>query len=196
MNWPDDFIVFRNKGYVFIKCRHCRKIFKIFRSRLNQGRGQFCSKICTQKFHSKRMAGKKNPNYKNALIQKKCLTCSNEFKTFLSINSNYCSNKCRQTDHGNKIKAEKHPNWKGGIGKKSYPYEFNEKLKESMRKRDGHRCQKCFIHQSKLKRKLDVHHIDGNKGNLSPQNLISLCESCHIKLERNNGKTNLATGLY
>lgn len=199
MNWPDDFIVSekigKRNGRILIKCRNCLNEHEIYQSRIPQRRGQFCSKDCFLIFRSKIMIGKENPNYKKALIQKICLKCGSKFKTFLSVNSDYCSDECRQLSHGDKIRADKHPNWKGGIGKFPYPFEFNEELKESIRKRDNHKCQKCFIHQSQLNRKLDVHHRDGNKNNLNPENLISYCLSCHIKRERNNEKTNMATEL-
>lgn len=69
------------------------------------------------------------------------------------------------------------------------PYEkkFNVKLKEQIRQRDGYRCQECFREQSELRTKnnrrykLHVHHIDYNKKNSNPENLISLCFSCHMQ---------------
>jgi len=58
-------------------------------------------------------------------------------------------------------------------------------LKESIRTRDNFICQECGIHQDELDRNLDVHHIDYNKDNLDPNNLISLCRTCHIKTNFN-----------
>ena len=48
--------------------------------------------------------------------------------------------------------------------------------------RDGYKCQKC----KKQKVKLHVHHIifRSNGGTNSPENLITLCESCHSKLHK------------
>jgi hypothetical protein len=34
-------------------------------------------------------------------------------------------------------------------------------------------------------KKLDVHHIDYDKKNGDPRNLVSLCKSCHIKTNYN-----------
>jgi 5-methylcytosine-specific restriction endonuclease McrA len=53
-------------------------------------------------------------------------------------------------------------------------------LKAFILDRDGHACQKC---KSK-KTKLHVHHIKfrSNGGTDTPDNLITLCESCHKKL--------------
>ena len=36
-----------------------------------------------------------------------------------------------------------------------------------------------------IKRKLDVHHIDYDKKNNDPKNLISLCRKCHMKTNKN-----------
>jgi len=62
-----------------------------------------------------------------------------------------------------------------------YPLEFNNSLKEKIRDRDNHECQKCHIKEKNLDRELNVHHIDYNKENCEEENLISLCQSCHTK---------------
>lgn len=76
---------------------------------------------------------------------------------------------------------EKHPSWLGGKSFEPYGVEFNNKLKEQIRKRDNYRCQECKYTQKTLGYKLPVHHIDYNKENNNPENLISLCRSCHSK---------------
>lgn len=64
---------------------------------------------------------------------------------------------------------------------------FNNKLREQIRKRDNYRCQECFRHQDELfykngkSYKLSIHHIDYNKNNNNPNNLISLCLNCHVQ---------------
>jgi hypothetical protein len=64
-----------------------------------------------------------------------------------------------------------------------YGKEFNKNLKEQIRKRDNYTCQECGVSQIILKSKLSVHHIDFNKRNNHPENLISLCVSCHTKTQ-------------
>jgi len=77
--------------------------------------------------------------------------------------------------------------WQGGKSFEPYGLEFNNQLREQIRKRDNYRCQQCFRHQDELysksgrKYKLIVHHIDYNKKNNSPKNLISLCRNCHCQ---------------
>jgi hypothetical protein len=90
--------------------------------------------------------------------------------------------------------GKKNPSWKGGKSFEPYGIEFNNQLKEEIRKRDNYRCQQCFRHQTELFRntvagirsvKLDIHHIDFNKKNNKPNNLISLCGTCHIQTNFN-----------
>jgi len=76
-------------------------------------------------------------------------------------------------------KLDKNPNWNGGTSFAPYPQAWNEELKESIRKRDGYICQECGGTAGTAS--LDVHHIDYNKDNCSPNNLISLCHRCHPK---------------
>ena len=83
-----------------------------------------------------------------------------------------------------KCVGEKHPNWKGGIAFKGYPSGWSEMLKESIRKRDNHKCIVC--NKSSSGKKLHVHHIDYNKENLDPMNLVSMCNSCHTVTNNGN----------
>jgi len=78
--------------------------------------------------------------------------------------------------------------WKGGISFEPYSTDWTDDLRDSIRKRDNYTCQICGIHQDELKgyqRKLDCHHIDYDKDNLNPDNLITLCRKCHIKTNTN-----------
>ncbi len=68
----------------------------------------------------------------------------------------------------------------GRSGEK-YPFEFNRQLKEQIRARDNYTCQDCGIAQYAYIRLLDIHHRDGDKHNLSLDNLVTLCLSCHMK---------------
>lgn len=74
--------------------------------------------------------------------------------------------------------------WKGGISKLPYAFDFNKELKFLIRKRDKRTCQLC----GKRKRAnfdLLIHHIDYNKQNSNPKNLITLCRSCNSKVNGN-----------
>ncbi len=78
--------------------------------------------------------------------------------------------------------GKENPSWNGGSSKFPYPFEFTRELKQKIKERDGYICQLCDCSNPI---KLGVHHIDYNKSNLSEDNLITLCRSCNIKVNRN-----------
>lgn len=73
--------------------------------------------------------------------------------------------------------------WKGGKSFEPYPLDWTRTLKRSIRERDKYMCQLCGELQDD--RAFDVHHIDYNKSNCNPNNLITLCMICHIKTNSN-----------
>lgn len=78
--------------------------------------------------------------------------------------------------------------WKGGIAHLSYGPEFDEQFKEKIRCRDHYGCQRCGVRSGRqLHRSLDIHHIDYEKRNNDPSNLVSLCRRCHSKTQGNRG---------
>lgn len=96
--------------------------------------------------------------------------------------------KISQTLKG-KYPKEKNPNWKGGTSFEPYSQDWTDILKDAIRQRDECICQKCGRTQQKelnlLHQKLAVHHIDYNKKNCNPSNLITLCRDCNIKVNSN-----------
>lgn len=74
-------------------------------------------------------------------------------------------------------------NWKGGKSFEEYPGEFNEKLKERIRKRGKYCCQLCGRTQedelAEFNKKIPIHHIDYNKFNNKKNNLVALCIRCN-----------------
>ena len=82
-------------------------------------------------------------------------------------------------------KGENSGNWQNGKSFEKYGFDWTDDLKENIRQRDLFICQLCGTHQDELDFKLDCHHIDYEKKNLNPNNLITLCRSCHIKTNYN-----------
>jgi len=77
--------------------------------------------------------------------------------------------------------GEASPFWQGGKSFEPYGVEFTERLKCTIRERDDFTCQECG--ELEAARAHQVHHINYNKKDSRPENLITLCKSCH-------GKTN------
>lgn len=95
-----------------------------------------------------------------------------------------------------RMKGNKNPMWKGGISLELYGKDWNQRLKNIIKERDNHTCQICKIKiktPRRIKSKpsknwLVVHHIDYNKKNCRPENLITLCDKCHKKTNYNRNK--------
>ncbi len=77
--------------------------------------------------------------------------------------------------------------WRGGISNSPYSSNWGELLKRVIRERDNYTCRMCSSPQ--LDKTFDVHHIDYDKKNSSPNNLILLCRKCHVKTT--NGDRNM-----
>jgi len=133
-------------------------------------------------FHSKRMSsynknhkmpkGQNNPNYKGG--KPKCIDCGKKLTNYTIKNG---KPNLRCVDCYWKFAIGKNsPTWRGGISKIPYPFSFTKKLKEKVKKRDNYKCILCVILNEKIKHKnLSVHHIDYDKQNINPINLLTLC---------------------
>jgi hypothetical protein len=66
-----------------------------------------------------------------------------------------------------------------GLLNKEYSVDWTATLRRSIRERDNYTCKMCNKQQGD--RCHAVHHIDYNKYNCNPTNLITLCDCCHAK---------------
>ena len=83
--------------------------------------------------------------------------------------------------------GDKNGMWEGGISREEYPAVFWKKcFKDMIRDRDNRMCQICGTPE--MGKALDIHHIDYDKRNVDPGNLISLCHRCHGKTNFNRSK--------
>jgi len=85
-----------------------------------------------------------------------------------------------------KIRGENHWNWKGGITPKIIKRcnsVWWKELRKLIYQRDNWTCQMCG---KKCHKDIQCHHIipERSGGNHTPENLITLCRSCHIKVDK------------
>ena len=83
-----------------------------------------------------------------------------------------------------KISGSGNPNWKGGVSCEPYcDVWLDKEFKESIKERDNYGCQNsdCWG----ISEKLSIHHIDYDKKNCKPDNLITLCNSCNSRANKN-----------
>jgi len=78
-----------------------------------------------------------------------------------------------------------HPGWKGGISCEPYcDIWVDKEYKISILERDNYKCQNPYC-SGRFVHKLVLHHIDYNKKNCHPSNLITLCNSCNSRANFN-----------
>lgn len=166
-------------GKVDKECIICGKVFKV-------SKGLAETRLCC----SRKCSGLTRRHPRTSIL-KVCEICGKHFYVYKSIlnrggnSGKFCSRKCYYVNVGRRQLGKNNPMWCGGKSFEIYPQEFNNTLKEEIRSRDGHKCQKCSTPQIKLAKNLIVHHIDYNKKNCNKNNLISLCQKCHNKTNKN-----------
>jgi len=131
--------------------------------------------------YGKRFFGKDNPNWRGGPIKKKCIICESEFlvKKHRNQLAKYCSYKCSNKGVSLYQRGKNHYNWQGGKSYEPYSPDWTETLRVAIRQRDGYLCRLCG-HNG-----YPIHHIDYNKKNCCPENLITLCQKCHSKTNYN-----------
>jgi 5-methylcytosine-specific restriction endonuclease McrA len=111
----------------------------------------------------------------------------------------FCSQKCAKSDPtyraglSERIMGEKHPLWRGWEWSGWDEWRTDRKdwdpVARRIRKMDDYECQSCGKKQSRKDRTFLVHHIIPLKlgGPDEDWNLITLCESCHKRIELRAG---------
>lgn len=77
-------------------------------------------------------------------------------------------------------------NWRGGVSKDPYCDIWKDReYKKDLRARDGHKCQnpECWGNCNHLP--LHIHHINYNKEDCNPWNLITVCMGCNSRANTN-----------
>lgn len=147
-----------------MSCEYCGKPFYIKPYQLEKGR-RFCSEKCYGLYQRKR-------------IKRVCDACGKEFWVHPVIlkrdgkRGRFCSMKCYSREY--------RPLWNDGSSYEPYSQEFNKYIKKYIKDRDDYTCQICFK-ELKDDGDISIHHIDYDKKNSKPDNLICLCFSCHGK---------------
>jgi len=154
-----------------LACENCGQILKRPQWHIKKVKHHFCCQACagawTEQHGTKR--GKNNGHYNTITVP--CTGCGSPVSKAESLikrrnHQVYCPNCIHLTRKGR-------PGFYVG-----YPSEFSPTLRTKIRRRDKQTCQICGKHHNETGT-LHVHHIDYNKANNDPLNLISLCNVCH-----------------
>lgn len=159
-------------GKVTWNCKQCGKEMRTFKSREQD----CCSQKCAYLYwpQSKYVSFTCKSCGKTKMVPPYKQTC---------LHRMYCDKICAGKAHSQKVLGQNNANWKGGFS--LAPRGINWKKQSCLaRKRDGYTCQVC------QKVGIQVHHIvpfrlfggDWKRANVL-SNLITLCASCHSKVE-------------
>lgn len=111
-------------------------------------------------------------------ITRKKMSESHKGKNIWSKGRKLTEEHCKKLSESHK--GNKSSFWKGGISHQPYNNpDWTRILRSSIRERDKYICRLCGKQQNKYS--LDVHHINYIKSDCNPDNLITLCNSCHAK---------------
>lgn len=66
--------------------------------------------------------------------------------------------------------------------KAAYPKNWKE-ISSTIKRERYYTCEGCGQHGNRPGNPLTVHHVDYNPRNNSPDNLLLLCSSCHLRVQ-------------
>lgn len=126
---------------------------------------RFCSHAC---------------HYKSKGLSLVCLSCGKTFNTTLChADRRFCSTSC------NDKSGEKNPNWKGGVQTSAHGYRMTKIVQ--LEGRGKYRPQHRLVMEQRIGRALKnveaVHHVNGDKADNHPLNLLYFRRhSAHLRL--------------
>lgn len=160
---------------VKISCDNCGKELERTSFQINEHNHAFCSRKCCSEWREEK-------------VEVECQNCGKTVEKVPSkakrVEKHFCSNECRCEWS----KGRNHPTWRGGY--ESYYGPNWQRQRRRTLERDNRTCQVCGIGEDG--REHDVHHIvsfrefglENHKEANSLENLITLCQSCHMLVER------------
>lgn len=154
--------------YVNHVCQFCQQTFNVLLKEHNRGGGLYCSKKCVSESLKK-----------TRINNEKCNLCNAEFyitnsrKKASKSQFVFCSRKCKNKAQaiGNGFDSMLPSHYGLSDSGKSETY---RRIAFENHPNHCHDCQ-WNVHLAVL----DVHHIDLNRKNNSPENLMILCPTCH-----------------
>lgn len=165
------------------QCKRCGSSFKYYPS---NKQGVYCPKCVTD---SDEFLG--DSYTKDAeRVEKACEQCGETMDVLQSTldrgHGRFCSRNCLSGWLSENVVGEQHHQWKEG--ESSYTGDWWNVRREA-RERDDYECQVCRVSRDEEGKELDVHHIRPVREFDDPQdahrleNVVTLCRSCHRKVE-------------
>ncbi|OPY55512.1 MAG: hypothetical protein A4E48_00039 [Methanosaeta sp. PtaU1.Bin060] len=194
-----------------------------YRKALNRGQEDFyCSKACSQKHHAVKharsctycgqpMPGKRRNKYCSETCRtasrlskrpvKICPICEAEFIP-RSSRAQFCSRECASAAHSERMVGLGNSHYQDGM---SYAMWFTQ-MRPLILERDGHKCVVCGLQeaftritwngQDVQRSNLVIHHLNEAVLDNTPENLVTLCQPCHMIHHKSKSTPYLWFGSY
>jgi len=202
--WIDDYTIIYHCGiqyrrYKINKCKYCG----VLCLNLPENNGSYCSRGCSTKDrnsslewclnHSKKIKGKKDSEETKKKKSEAHLGHEVTQETRIKISESQLGIKKGPLSEETilKISGPNNHNWKGGTSTESYCCLWTKEYRDEIKERDGYKCLNPSCKNNS--KRLAAHHVDYDKKNCHPNNLISICTSCN---SRANKKRNTWKALY
>ena len=177
-------------GKVRTYCEECGSQYMVIQS--EEDSSKYCSRDCVYKAQSVEKEGYD------------CVNCETTVKRYpynVKCDNVVCSDECLKEHFSDNRRGEGNPQWQGGRFE-YYGPNWPEQREKTL-ERDNHSCQECDMtrdkHYQNYDEDLHVHHkvprrqiinkeeptIEQSELANSLDNLVTVCKSCHRKLEAN-----------
>lgn len=183
-----------------VRCRYCGHTLKRQLCELTNSNGTPKEAFFCNTSHAMRVrTGAKHPKWKGGDEILNCAECKIEFSrhpanTKERTQNVFCSTQCHDEWRQKNYFGDKCSNWQGGKSFEEYCSEWQDsEYKADIRKRDKGMCLnlECPEFSSPhywMPEKINIHHVNYNKKDCRPKNLISLCHRCNPRANFNRGK--------
>jgi hypothetical protein len=163
-------------GKVTLRCERCLTPFDVIPCR--EGTARCCSLKCWNELQL--LPGYAVGRNRVERVTCRCRQCSEPFQVTPGVVGRrvFCTHSCQFIWRKIRNSGDGNPNWNGGTRSEKYPAAFYA-IRSSILARDGRECAvpMCRTDDSRV----GVHHIDFDKNNCAPGNLISACPSCNAR---------------